>query len=256
MPTNEVVEPVGIPLLTYRRWQANARAGHPPKGPWPAPVRAQHRESVVEIAKEHPGWGRKVWATARYAGHRLSISSVLRVLTEAGIADYWSKYEFGWHWSPTANQYHAVTAVELAIVEAESLLGHPLIENCPVDPDTGEIFPAITLVTDNGGPFRSIRFERFIASRPELPHVRTRVRSPGQNGVRERAFQSLKYERLYLEEIHDHLELVPIAETFRVEFNKIRPHEHLSWNLPYEVHTGAANPTIPNFDRPETVPPS
>jgi len=309
MPTTRFVELVGIPLRTYRRWQAKARVGHPPKGPWPAPVRAQHRESVVEIAKEHPAWGhRKVWATARYAGHRLSMSSVLRVLTEAdliqradyqrerrklaqarkaafaltptrpnqvwqfdfsefetiaggtwrvaGIADYWSKYEFGWHWSPTANQYDAVTAVELATLEAESLLGHPLTDLCPVDPDTGEIFPAITLVTDNGGPFRSIRFERFIASRPELRHVRTRVRSPGQNGVRERAFQSLKYERLYLEEIHDHLELVPIAETFRVEFNKIRPHEHLSWNFPYEVHTGAANPTIPNFDRPETVPPS
>ena len=123
-------------------------------------------------------------------------------------------------------------------------------------PTPARIFPAVTLVTEIGGPFRSIRFERFIASRPELRHVRTRVRSPGQNGVRERAFQSLKYERLYLEEIHDHLELVPIAETFRVEFNKIRPHEHLSWNFPYEVHTGAANPTIPNFDRPETVPPS
>ena len=172
----------------------------------------------------------------------------------AGVADYWSKYEFGWHWSPTANQYDAVTAVELAIVEAESLLGHPLIENCPVDPDTGEIFPAITLVTDNGGPFRSIRFERFIASRPELRHVRTRVRSPGQNGVRERAFQSLKYERLYREQIDDIHDLVEHGEDFRAEFNTVRPHEALSWNRPRDVHLGLADPMLPNFEREEILP--
>ncbi len=40
----------------------------------------------------------------------------------AGIADYWSKYEFGWHWSPTANQFDAINAVELAVTEAERLL--------------------------------------------------------------------------------------------------------------------------------------
>ena len=309
MPTTRFCALLGIPVRSYRRWQAKAKAGHPPKGPWPAPVRTQHRETLVEIAKSKPAWGhRKVWATARHHGHRLSMSSVLRVLTEAdlvqradyqrerrkfaqerkaafavtptrpnqvwqfdfsefetiaggtwrvaGVADYWSKYEFGWHWSPTANKYDAITAVELAIVEAESMLGHPLAELCPVDPDTGEILHAVTLVTDNGGPFRSHAFATFIASRPELKHIRIKVRTPGQNGVRERAFQSLKYEGLYLEEIADHLELVPIAETFRVEFNKIRPHEHLSWNFPYEVHTGIAEPTIPNFDRPEFVPPS
>jgi len=41
----------------------------------------------------------------------------------------------------------------------------------------------------------------FITGRPELRHVRTRVRTPCQNGVRERAFQSLKYERLYRQQI-------------------------------------------------------
>jgi putative transposase len=41
----------------------------------------------------------------------------------AGCADYWSKYEFGWRISPTANQRDAVAAVELAIAEAETLAG-------------------------------------------------------------------------------------------------------------------------------------
>ena len=80
----------------------------------------------------------------------------------AGIADYWSKYESGWHWSPTANQFDAITAVELAITEAEKLLGHQLADLCRVDELTGELLPAITLVTDNGGLFKSFRFGAFI----------------------------------------------------------------------------------------------
>lgn len=32
----------------------------------------------------------------------------------------------------------------------------------------------MTILTDNGGPFRSARSTAFIAARPELHHVRTR----------------------------------------------------------------------------------
>jgi len=172
----------------------------------------------------------------------------------AGVADYWSKYEFGWHWSPTANQFDAIAAVEFAIAEAERHLGHPLVDLCTVDLDTGELLPAITVVTDNGGPFKSFRFGAFIAGQPALTHVRTKVKSPGQNGVRERGFQSLKYERLYLEPIDDPLDLVREAEAFRIEFNTVRPHEALSWNRPHDVHLGLADPTIPNFPEPEFLP--
>lgn len=123
------------------------------------------------------------------------------------------------------------------------------------NPDTGEIVP-ITLVTDNGGPFRSFRFGTLITSRPELRHVRTRVKSPGQNGVRERAFGSLKYERLYREPIEDALDLVREADAFRLEFNTVRPHEALAWNRPYEIHQGLADPAIPTFQQPEILPTS
>ena len=173
-----------------------------------------------------------------------------------GIADYWSTYEFGWHWSPTANQFDAITAVEVAVTEAERLLGHPLVDLCTVDTDTGEIKPAITLVTDNGGPFKSFRFGAFITGQPALTHVRTKVNSPGQNGVRERGFQSLKYDRLYLEPIDDPLDLVREAEAFRVEFNTIRPHEAIAWNRPHDVHQGLADPTTPTFPEPQFLPPS
>ena len=85
--------------------------------------------------------------------------------------------------------------------------------------------PLVTIVTDNGGSFRSFRFEAggtsrlrgIIATHPELRHVRTRVKTPGQNGSRERGFGSLKYEKLFLEEILDALDLVAHAEDYRLE---------------------------------------
>ena len=56
-----------------------------------------------------------------------------------------------------------------------------------MDDTTGKLLPVVTIVTDNGGPFRSFHFEAFIELHPELAHVRTRVRTPGQNGSREGA---------------------------------------------------------------------
>ena len=172
----------------------------------------------------------------------------------AGCRDYWSKYELGWHMSPTANEHDAVAAVGLALVEAEHLAGRPWAEMTSVDPDTGETMPPlVTIVTDNGGPFRSFRFEAFITTHPELRHVRTRVKTPGQNGSRERGFGSLKYERLFLEEIPDALDLAQHAEDYRVEYNHVRPHEDIAWEHPYDVHVGLADPTIPNFDQPKIL---
>lgn len=171
----------------------------------------------------------------------------------AGCRDYWSKYELGRHVSPTGNQYDAVAAIELAIKEAELLAGKPLAELAPRDAD-GTVKPLVTIVTDNGGPFRLFRFEAFIATRPELRHVRTRVRTPGQNGSRERGFGSLKYEKLFLEEMPDILDLVRHAEDYRIEYNTVRPHEALAWNRPHDVQTGAADPLAPNFPQPENLP--
>jgi putative transposase len=116
------------------------------------------------------------------------------------------------------------------------------------------VLPLVTIVTDNGGPFRSFRFEAFIATRPELRHVRTRVRSPGQNGSRERGFGTLKYERLFLEEIDDVLDLTVHAERYRVDYNTVRPHEALSLNRPHDVHLGLADRVSPTFPEPQILP--
>ena len=172
----------------------------------------------------------------------------------AGCRDYWSKYEHPFHVSPTANQHDAIDAVELALADYEQLFGHPLADLCDVDDQTGELLPVVTIVTDNGGTFRSFRFEAFIAAHPELAHVRTRVKSPGQNGSRERGFGTLKYERLYIDEIDDAVMLAKHAEDYRIEYNTIRPHEAIAWNRPLEVHRGTADPTIPTFQTKEILP--
>ncbi|MEV5541907.1 integrase core domain-containing protein [Saccharopolyspora shandongensis] len=102
------------------------------------------------------------------------------------------------------------------------------------DPITGKI-NRIKLVTDNGGAFKGSRLAASIASRPELLHIRTRRRSIGQNGVRERAFGSLKYEHLYRLEIGDSQALAVEAEYYRQVFNHVRPHEALGFARPVDI---------------------
>ncbi|WP_100813977.1 integrase core domain-containing protein [Microbacterium lacus] len=172
----------------------------------------------------------------------------------AACRDYWSKYEFDAHVAPTANMHDAVAAVQKALDETEQLLGHPLIDDAPVNAETGEIEPVVTIVTDNGGPFRSATFELFIMRHPELRHVRTRVRTPGQNGSRERGFGSMKYEWLFREEIDDAPQLVEHIDAYRADYNHVRPHEAIAWNRPADVHAGLADPTIPNFEIQEFLP--
>lgn len=84
--------------------------------------------------------------------------------------------------SSTANMHDAIAAIEKALAESEVLLWAPLAEHARVDPETGEVLPLVTIVTDNGGPFRSFTFEAFTAAHPELDHVRTKARARGRTG--------------------------------------------------------------------------
>ena len=121
---------------------------------------------------------------------------------------------------------------------------------------SGEIRP-IAVVTDNGPCFKSVRFAAYIERRPELIHIRTRRKSPGQNGVRERAFGSLKYEHLYRQEIDDGHTLGLEVENYRQLFNQIRPHEAIGMRRPLHLHLEAINDTqTTKPTEPETLPTS
>ncbi|WP_313788390.1 integrase core domain-containing protein [Subtercola endophyticus] len=214
----------------------------------------RERRKLAERRKaafaQEPTGPNQVWQLD-FSDYETTTGGVWRI---AGCRDYWSKYEYDCHVSPTSNQHDQVAAIELALTEAEQLLGHPLIDDAVADPETGEIRPVLTIVTDNGGPFRSFRFEAFITAHPELRHVRTRVRTPGQNGSRERGFGSMKYEWLFREEIEHSLSLIEQIKAYRQDYNHVRPHDAIAWNRPAEVHAGLADPTIPNFEKEETLP--
>jgi transposase InsO family protein len=170
-----------------------------------------------------------------------------------GIADYWSKFELGYHVATTQNHRDAIETVELALAETERLLGRSLLDTV-TDHETGEIRP-VAVVTDNGPCFKSTRFAAFVDKHPELIHIRTKRKSPGQNGVRERAFGSLKYEHLYRHEIDDGHELGLQVERYRQLFNTVRPHQSLAGRRPFDVHLEACriHQTIKPTE-PETLP--
>ena len=86
------------------------------------------------------------------------------------LRDHGSKYELGWHVSPTANQHDAIAAIELALAEAQRLAGRPLIDLALRD-EEGDVVPLVSIMTDNCGPVRSFRFEAFIATHPERCHA-------------------------------------------------------------------------------------
>ena len=124
-----------------------------------------------------------------------------------------------------------------------------------MNPDTGEPH-RIKLVTDNGGAFKGVAFAKYVASRPELLHIRTGAKSPGQNGVRERGFGSLKYEHLY--QVHEQIATVEDlhreAEHYRGVFNHIRPHEALGKHRAIEIRTDPLPHPIHKHQTEDLVP--
>lgn len=159
----------------------------------------------------------------------------------APIVDYWAKLCLASQASVTKTTRDAVAALRIAIATAEELLNHPLIDDL-VLPTTGEVVP-IVVVTDNGSCFKSAGFAAFIASRPELTHVRTRHKAPETNGVVERYAGSLKYERLYREEISDGLDLQAQLDDYQALYNTIRPHQAIDWQRPLDRYLDPVNET-------------
>lgn len=92
------------------------------------------------------------------------------------VIDYANKLVLAGPVSATQTARDAIDSVAQALTAAEALLGRPLINDL-TDQATGEITP-VFLVTDNGPCFKSSGFARYIDSRPERRHIRTRRRSP------------------------------------------------------------------------------
>jgi putative transposase len=153
----------------------------------------------------------------------------------AGVVDYAAKFCLTCPVTATKTWREAAGALEAARERAGEVLGRPLIADL-VDRATGELEP-IRVVTDNGPCYKAAAFARYIRSRPEFEHVRTRHRAPQTNGVIERFYGSIKYEHLYLHEIDDGAALAEHVAAFEQIYNDERPHETLDWQRPRDRYT-------------------
>lgn len=144
-----------------------------------------------------------------------------------GCADYATRYEFPWRLNESANRQDAVEALQLAIDDAERLLGMPLAEELA----RAEQPRRIRLVTDNRPAFKAKAFTGFVASTGLFDLVRV-PSLPGNPELVERAFGPLAYEYLYQYDISDLDALASAAEEFREVFNWVRPNSRIDMGLP------------------------
>lgn len=77
----------------------------------------------------------------------------------------------------------------------------------------------MTLVSDNGPCYKSAGFARYVDSRPELTHVRTRRRSPQTNGVIERYHGAIQIEHLWRQLPADGAQMTEMVEAYRQLYN-------------------------------------
>ena len=161
--------------------------------------------------------------------------------------DYWAKPVLGCLVSTAKTAPDMIAALDTAVTAAETLIGMPLVDDC-VDPSTGQV-EALIVVTDNGPAMRSAAVAAWFARRPWMRHVRTRHRAPETNGVVERLFASLKYERLYRHDITDGTDLATHVDDFTDEYNQIRPHETIHWQRPLDRYLTTPEPSNPTPPR-------
>ena len=169
----------------------------------------------------------------------------------SGVVDYVAKVALACPVTMTQTAADAIASLEAARAQAEAWLGRPLLSEC-VDAETGELTP-VAVVTDNGPAYKSAAFARYIATRPEFSHVRTRHRSPQTNGVIERFFGAIKYEHLYREEIEDGAMVARAVGRYLTLYNTVRPHEALGFRTPIAAWRTFDEPPAPNLIPPETV---
>ncbi len=148
------------------------------------------------------------------------------------VIDYATKLVLAGPVTATQTARDAICALKDARGQVHDLLGRPLLDDL-TDAETGELVPII-VVSDNGPCFKAAAFARYIASRPEFTHVRTRRRSPQTNGVVERYHGTIQIEHLWRALPADGAEMTQQVEAFRQLYNTVRPHEALAGDRPIE----------------------
>ena len=213
---------------------------------------ANYPSDVVQLARirketfiDPPTRRNRLWQ-ADFSEYETSAAGIWNL---GGVVDYWAKVNLACEVTIRKTTRDAIGFFEAALDEVENLMGMSWIEDL-TDPDSGEI-AKLRIVTDNGSCFKSGAFAAWVASKHHIVHIRTRINAPWTNGVIERFFGSIKYERLYRREISDGLMLAAEVDDFRTVYNTIRPHEAIGMGRPIEP-LPTSTKTKPS--QPETCP--
>jgi putative transposase len=141
------------------------------------------------------------------------------------VIDYVTKLVLAGPLTATQTHREAIASIEDARCQVHDLLSHSLLDDVTCA-HTGQITPVI-IVSDNAPCYKAAAFARYIASRPELPHVRTRRRSPATNGVIERYHRAIQIEHPSRQLPADSIEMTTMIDEYRHLYNHAQPHETL-----------------------------
>ncbi len=164
------------------------------------------------------------------------------------VIDYATKLVLAGPVTATQTTRDAVSSVEDARCQVHDLLGRPLLDDVTCS-QTGQVTPVI-LVSDNGPCYKSAGFTRYVDSRPELTHVRTRRRSPQTNGVIERYHGAIQIEHLWRQLPADDAEMTEMVKAFGQLYNHVRPHETLAGDRPIERYLADPDPPSDGLNAP------
>lgn len=200
-----------------------------------------------KVFRDPPTERNRVWQTD-FSEFETTNGGIWRI---SAVIDYATKYCLAITVTPTSRGIDAVRCIQLAIDEAQRVLGIDDLRNDRGLMDVlddhenviGQIPAPIAIVSDNGPCYRGKDFQTLFADRtdPLLRHVRTRIKSPQTNGVIERFFGTLKYEHLFRGYIGDGDALDMEAHYFRIIYNTIRPHQALDDRTPKQAYLDSQN---------------
>jgi putative transposase len=210
----------------------------------PQGFRADRKSWAVlrrRVFRDPPTERNRVWQTD-FSEFETACGGIWRI---SAVIDYVSKYCLAITVTPTGRGIDAVHCLQLAIEEAQRVLGlndlradRGLMDILDAnDTVIGHLPAPIALVSDNGPCYRGKTFQTlFTDDDPLLRHVRTRIKSPQTNGVVERFFGTLKYEHLFRGYIGDGDALDMEVHRFRIIYNTIRPHQTLNDRTPRQAY--------------------
>ena len=95
----------------------------------------------------------------------------------------------------------------------------------------------LTAHSDNGSVMKAKSMRRFFSDLGMAQEF-TRPATPTDNARMERWFETIKYEKLYYEDLTDPLRAIRLADEFVVYYNEVRLHQGLGYVTPQEKHLG------------------